>query len=131
MQGKPSRFQVLVGLKQANDLDLALQPEVFSQIGFSAADRTAVEATVQELDLLVDGFDYLESPEFLASIEGKGRQFVAMKRKLHTPARQAEQRARLTGLLSDALHGDEIAELLPPEKHASLRRLRTLAAAIS
>ena len=73
MKEPPSKFQILVGLKAINDLDLALEPAVFSQSGFAPSERPTVEAIIKEIDLLVDGFDYLESPEFLSSVEGKGR----------------------------------------------------------
>lgn len=131
MNDPPSKFQILVALKRANDLDLAFEAALFSQAGFTLADRPMVEAIIKELDRLVDGFDYLESLEFLSSIEGKSQQFRTMKRKLHTPAKLAAQRTRFLQLLSDDLYGDEVAELLPPEKHEYLSRLRQLAAAIA
>ena len=131
MKERASKFQILIGLKQVNDLDLVLQPIVFRETGFNPTERPTVETIITEINLLVDSFNYLESPEFLTSVQHRSPQFQEMKRRLHTPEKNEEQKARLMNLLSNDLAGNELIGMIPAEKRRHLLRLRQLVGELS
>lgn len=118
------RIGVLVGLKRINDLDLIDDSRVFSEIGFKETDRNLVSRIAELISILYDEFDYFNSNDFQKSIQGKSPSFIAMKKKLLTPARLREKRLEFSREL-EKLPGSLIAacELSPTSQHSLLREL--------
>jgi len=126
------RVAILVGLKRINDLDLIETSQVYRETGFKDDDRDRVRRIADIIGLLYDDFDYMQSPEFCRTTQGKSAAFVAMKKKLFTPVKQKEARFRFSRGLERM--PDTIADLrvlLPQDKHSLLDELAALIRGLS
>jgi hypothetical protein len=115
---------MLVAMVADNDLD-CLPSLLGSRLFFSAdADQLLfVGRTVQEL---LRGFDYLASPRFQQSVDGKSSAVAAMKRKLESdPVRRKRHYEHFILALADLPHSDECYSLVPLPGHSRLDQIRS------
>ncbi|PQO26657.1 hypothetical protein [Blastopirellula marina] len=109
-------LKLLVGLKQAGDIDLAWDEEVLATV-CEPQDQPRVHAMAAIVHDLLGAFDYAASPEYLATRE-----------KLLTPEKQREAAARCGRSLTELLTTNEAYALIPAARHPLLDELKRLAA---
>jgi hypothetical protein len=122
-------LKMLVGLHEVGDLDLITKETVLSSI-CKTDDQPKVLAMATIVQQLMGAFDYENSPEFSAAIDGKSAAFQAMQRKLLTPDKLEKLRTKFADALAELLVSAEVYKLLPSSGHASLDKLKTLASSI-
>lgn len=123
-------LKMLVGLKQAGDLDIISSDAVLSST-CKPDDRSKVLAMAAIVDQLLDAFEYERSPEFEAMVKGKSDDVRELHRKLLSPEKLRNHSVRFGQSLTELLVSDEAFELMPLGSHDSLNELKSLASSIS
>ena len=118
-------FRVLVSLAAVGDAEALEVGLLANRNDFCENVATELRGHGNLVAQIMKGYDYLQSPEFLQSIEGKSDQFVAMKRKLESdPVRKAHHAKRFEVALYDLPTSSGAYHLLSVEGHAYLDELR-------
>ncbi len=123
-------LQMLVGLKEANDIHI-LDSDACLRGVCEVTDFGTIRQMASIDSRVFDSFDYTQSPEFIASIQGKSAAAQDYIRKHFSP----EKRKAAENRLGDALTGIEDSnaafELLPIKHHGLLDELKRLARSYS
>jgi hypothetical protein len=124
MPDRKSVLRVLVGLWQVNDLDLVSDKSVLSA-AFPKSDPQIVLAMAKIIEQIFSGFDYRQSPEFLAKVVGKSEQFRAVLEKRYQ-LKGEEISQRLGESLVEILESDNAFLMMPHGYHHLLKELKDL-----
>lgn len=122
-------LKVLVGLKEAGDLEIVGSESVLANI-CKFNDRPKVLAMASIVRRLLDEFDYELSPEFLEKIDGKSEHLQAMQRKLLTRERRKQLAERFGRSLTQIVDSRDAYAFVPSVRHIKLDELRSIAKSI-
>lgn len=118
-------FRVLVALAAVGDADAFEAGLSAHRKEFGDCVAASFRGLGVRISQILRSYDYLKSPEFLRSIDGKSEQFVAMKRKLESdPTRRAHHAKRFEVALCNLPTSSEAYDLLSVDAHVHLNAIR-------
>lgn len=122
-------LQMLVGLQETGDLDIACSNDVLVA-SCADGDRSTLKRIAEIVQLLYQNFDYTRSPEFLGLISGKSVEVIAMRRRLLTADKLEAVRRRLGKSLATLLELNDAYQLVEVGQHQQLDQLKLLASTL-
>ena len=129
MLNRSDLLRAIIGLKEANDLDLVGFAVVLDEIT-AEKDKLTVLEMASIVEAIYQGFNYEVSPEFVTKIAGKSESARAMHRKLLDSHKRSEAKERLGKALTTILESDAAFQLVAPENHHLVDNLRSLVESI-
>src|SRR5262245_28033216 len=122
-------LKVLVGLYEVNDLKLIEDPLVAKAVCDPQLLPLA-RKMASGIEAIFASFQYEDSPEFSAAMEGKSAKYREMSIRLLTPEKRRSLKGRLGFAIAEILESDEAYRLIPTESHCRLDELKSAARSI-
>jgi hypothetical protein len=123
-------YSMIVGLVRNCDASL-VEPEFLRQMDIPSRYHQPLMALRDQVQRLIEDYDYLQSSAFLRSVADRSEEFRTMRKKLES---EPQKRAAHARAFSDALvairRNNCVHDLLSPTQHHRLDAIRDLIASM-